>query len=168
MDEMMMISLGGRHVDATIEVHDLQFVVAPAIEETFPLLEEIWYGQVDRLHVDTYKKLRGADGYAIELKDTPQEREVDLYLANVGGYVPAFFGEVHQVGLFVVESEKAAKKRALTDLLDGADLKHVDNVYTVQDKLVTLDGSTKYIHLTPTGDPYDLKPDWNGFMRLRK
>ena len=63
MVKLFMVYLGGMSLGANIEIHDVQFVAAQTIEDTYPLLRKHWYGTPKGLHLDSYKDLMGTDGY---------------------------------------------------------------------------------------------------------
>lgn len=164
MEKLYIISVGGSKKVANIEIHDVMFVVAETFEETFEALKENWYGE--GLHVDSYLALKGADGYQITLKETPSESHLNLYFVFMGGYKDEVFGELHEIGLFVAETEEAAKAKAKEKLLEGAKQKHVDELRVVAGRMLVVGEKKWYIHLTQSQEQFDLKPDWNGYLKL--
>jgi len=143
--KLYMIGIGGGMPSASIEVHDLKFVASESLEDTFDLLRKQWFG--DSLHIDEYAIVEMVDGYLIELQEGPASDDQELYLINMGGSVKGHFGEVHEYGLMVGNSMAKLKHRAAGELLTEADDRHVDYIFKVQDKLVSADGKTRYIHL---------------------
>lgn len=164
MKKIFVIGIGGGNSKANIEVHDVQLVVAETIEETFATLKEAWYGE--KLHLDEYKALIGADGYEIQLKDQPSSSELSLFFVNMGGYLKETFGEQHAYGFYVAETEKEAKEKAKNEMLKHTNNSHVDGVFKVEDRIRFADGKSAYLHLTPDGKEYRLNPDWSGYKKL--
>jgi len=143
--KLYMIGIGGGMPSASIEVHDLKFVASESLEDTFNLLKDQWYGQT--LHIDEYAIIEMVDGYLVELQEAPASDDQELYLINMGGSVKGHFGEAHEYGLMVGNSLAKLKQRATVELLRDADDRHVDYIFKVQDKLVSADGKTRYLHL---------------------
>jgi hypothetical protein len=164
MKKIFMIGIGGSLSKVNIEIHDLQFVVAECIEDTYESLKKDWYGE--SLHLDEYKMLLGADGFSIELKDYPQEIEEKIFFVNMGGYQHDVFGELHESGLIVAKDEKEAKDKGHKVLLKQAESRHIDNIYELCDLLKYWDENPLYLHISYDGKAYDLKPDWNGYRKL--
>jgi hypothetical protein len=163
MQQLFMVYLGGSAPSANLELHDVQFVIAPRIEDTYQQLIGNWFGNKKGLHLDAYKAIVGADGYAISLHDTPPEQDLRLYFVNVGGYHKDNLAELHEFGLFVAPNPTAAKIKAKQSLLQNATKRHKDNLVDV-DNCIELSLLEKhYIHLTESTDAFDLTPDWFGY-----
>ena len=128
MEKLFMVYLGGSAPKANIELHDIQFAVAETIEDTFPQLKANWFGNAKGLHMDSYKEIKGADGYEISLQNHPQHKNRNLYFINLGGYQRDRLNELHEFNLYVAESAPEAKKRAMNCLMSEALNKH--KVYT--------------------------------------
>ncbi len=164
MKKLFVIGIGGSTSKANIEVHDVQLVIADSIENTYEILIEGWYGE--HLHLDEYKVLAGAQGYRIQIEDHPQNTELNLFFVNMGGYLKETFGEQHEYGFFVAETEKEAKEKAQKELLKNVTDTHVDGIFKVDSKLKFAEGKSAYIHLIRDGKTYSLNPDWCGYKRL--
>lgn len=117
MSQLFIIYLGGSAPKANIELHDIQFMVGNAIEDTYPQLRNNWFGTVKGLHLDSYKALKGADGYKISLENTPQDFNKKLFFVNLGGYDENKLNELHEFALFVASDKNEAKKKAIDSLL---------------------------------------------------
>lgn len=163
MSKLFMVCLGGSAPKANIELHDLQFVVADKIEETYEQLKRNWFGNINGLHLDSYKEIRGADGYRIMLQDKPQVSEKNLYFVNLGGYQKDTLYELHEFALFVAGSEAEAKNKAKASLLKNVFHQHKDNLKEVDDCLKIRSVYGKYIHLEKSEETFDLQPDWFGY-----
>ena len=163
MSQLFIVYLGGSAPKANIELHDIQFVIANTIEDTYEQLRQNWFGIVKGLHLDSYKTVKGADGYQISLQDKPQSFDKKLYFINFGGYDESKLNELHEFGLFVAKDKAEAKEKAKKSLLKNSLHQHKDNLMEVDDclELSSIDG--KYIHLTPNDEEYNLKPDWFGY-----
>lgn len=166
MKKLFMISLGGKAPGANIEVHDVQFVVGDSIDAVLPVLREHWYGLDFKLHMDSYMEIKGADGYAISLREEAGNGDARLFFAFLGGYKAVQTQEIHDVRLLVCESVREAKRLAIKS--DGFDTiqAHVDSVIDVEEKLLSDDGKTYYIELTQADGTYSLIPDWFGYRRI--
>lgn len=163
MSQLFIVYLGGSAPKANIELHDVQFVLGNTIEDTYEQLRQNWFGTVKGLHLDSYKAIKGADGYQISLQDKPQNFAKKLYFVNFGGYEESKLNELHEFALFVAADKAEAKEKAKKSLLKSSLHQHKDNLMEVDDclELSSIDG--KYIHLTPDNEKYDLKPDWFGY-----
>jgi len=65
---LFLVVLGGRAEKANVELHDVRWVVGSKIEDTFNDLRKNWFGSIDGLHIDSFKKIEYVDGYKINLK----------------------------------------------------------------------------------------------------
>ena len=66
---LFLVVLGGRAHKANVELHDVRWVVGPKIEDTFNVLRKNWFGSIDGLHIDSFKKIEHLDCYKINLKN---------------------------------------------------------------------------------------------------
>ena len=66
---LYLVVLGGSVNRANIELHDVRWVVGSKIEDTFDTLRREWFGLVEGLHIDSYKKIKYVDGFRIDLKN---------------------------------------------------------------------------------------------------
>lgn len=166
MKQLYMITLGGKLPKGHSEIHDVQFMIAEDVEETYEALKVNWKGLDLKLHLDSYKALEGADGYAINVVDEPVEGQDDLYFVFVGGYDPKVMLEIHDVGLFVCENANQAKVRAAKELLTGMVQVHADFVLKVTEAELLNQVKPGYLKLTKTDKTYDRQPDWHGYRRI--
>ncbi len=163
---LYMISLGGKVKGGNLEVHDVQFVAAEHIDETVDILKRGWYGMAEKLHMDSYKQIRGADGYSIRLTKEKPENGKQLYFVHLGGYRKESSQELHEVGLFAGESLQEVKSRAPEEVQAAEIENHVDHIINVETCLISTDGEKYYIELTETKEVFDHAPDWFGYRRL--
>lgn len=128
--KLFAVYLGGRADRCNIELHDVVFVVGSSIEETYPLLAKKWFGNQQQFHIDSYICLEHMDGYEIHL--TKDSSKVDsskkLYFINLGAYKPFEFTEYHQSAFYVSENAPEAIKRAKSELCQGLETIHKDDV----------------------------------------
>ena len=53
---LFLVVLGGRANKANVELHDVRWVIGSKIEDTFDVLRRDWFGTIEGLHIDSYKK----------------------------------------------------------------------------------------------------------------
>ena len=88
------------------------------------MLRRDWFGTIDGLHIDSYKKINYVDGYKVKLKkiennkfknsklfkeNIPQHK---LWFVNIGAYDPNSMQEKHEFGLVVASSSLDAKNKS--------------------------------------------------------
>jgi hypothetical protein len=161
-----MISLGGKAMGCNIEVHDIQFAVAGHIDETVELLKRRWYGLDEKLHMDSYKVIDGADGYSIRLTKERPAGNNKLYFVHFGGYKADFTQELHDIGFFVGENEKEIKERAQKEYQVADIENHVDSLILVESVILSPEGEKYYIELCASSERFNQVPDWFGYRRL--
>ncbi|UNM05700.1 MAG: DUF1543 domain-containing protein [Holosporaceae bacterium] len=149
--------IGGTHEKALIELHDMRFVVANQLEDTFEPLRQSWWGTPKSLHIDAWGILHSVDGYDVHIRNTPPPADhPKLYFVNLGGYTETEFTELHQNVFVVAESPVKARVKALKPIQHW-ESPHKDYEYEVEDIVcvdtATLKDSTQYAHLTPTSTP---------------
>jgi hypothetical protein len=158
--KLFAVYLGGRADRCNIELHDVVFAVGFSIEETYPLLAKKWFGNLNGFHIDSYLHLKQVDGYEIELVKTPSKAESShkLYFINLGAYKPHEFVEYHQSAFYVAESAPEAVRRAKSELCQGLETIHKDDVvildcvtqsYDVDDVLEISNVDEYFIELKP-------------------
>lgn len=128
--KLFAVYLGGRADRCNIELHDVVFVVGSNIEETYSLLAEKWFGNMNHFHIDSYFHLKNIDGYEIELSrnPSPPNSSKKLYFINLGAYKPHEFTEYHQSAFYVAEDAPEAVRRAKSELCQGLQTIHKDDV----------------------------------------
>jgi hypothetical protein len=163
-----MISLGGKVKGCNVEVHDVQFVVADHIDETVEILKNVWYGLDEKLHMDSYKVITGADGYSLRLTKEKPDSKKQLFFVHLGGYKKDSTQELHDIGLFIGETELEVKERALNEI-KAADIEnHVDSIIRVETFMRSTDGEIYFVELIECSEDFDRVPDWFGYRRLDK
>ena len=175
--KLFMLSLGGKILGANIEVHDVKFAVAEKIEDTYDLVRSNWYGIKEKLHMDAYTEIKGADGYRIRLtiekpvvSDSKESDSIEatekLYFIYMGGYSIGKTQEQHDVGLYVASSPNEAKAKASKDTRSFEKEGHIDSVVEVESCLLAANGDKYYIAFEKTDENFEIKPEWLGYKRL--
>lgn len=155
MPKLFAIYIGGSTEKSLIELHDVRFLVADKIEDTYAALKAGWWGTADSLHLDCWGELTSADGHNITLKDHPQDSADKLWFVNLGGYDPADFSELHKNVFVVAPTKSKAKARALQGILDWKG-RHEDYTYEIEqlsDIGAILGKNGPFIHLEKTDAP---------------
>jgi len=158
MMKLFAIYIGGEHPQANIEVHDMRFVVAPSITETYDALRRQWWGRPGSLHIDCWAEIAAADGHRLSLRPEPYAGPEALYYVNLGGYDRRQFTEQHRNVFVVADTLARAKARALQKAR-GWDAPHRDDLYEAEQAFALNAAALAqrlYIHLTPdpaAGDP---------------
>ena len=160
--KLFAVYLGGRAPRCNTELHDVVFVAGKAIGATYERLMDKWFGDPQRLHIDSWIELRCVDGYRISLKSRPAAADRKLYFINLGAYLPGQFTELHANAFVVAGNEAEVKRRAKADLLRGAQSVHTDDLYDIDDCLEIAEVDGQHVHLEPTSETAAFAPH-NGY-----
>lgn len=163
-----MITIGGKAPGASIEVHDVQFIIAEQIEETYKILKENWYGLDFKLHLDSYKVIEQIPGYKVDITETPvnEESEPSLFFINVGGYDDTMMHEIHSYRLLAASDINSAKTSGLELYGGNMSQPHIDNISSVSSFKLLNKLYKGYIKLTPCDGESNMNPDWYGYRRI--
>lgn len=148
---LFVIYIGGSHSKSLIELHDIRFVVADCIEDTYETLRKSWWGIPESLHLDAWGILNYADGYNIHVSEkTSTDVTNQLYFINLGGYDSQQFTELHKNVFLVASDEQQAKQKAVQKISDWESphrdyLHQVDNVINLNTLLVN--NHATHLHL---------------------
>ena len=172
--QLFLVVLGGRVEGCNVELHDVRFVAGVTIDETLPQLRRQWFGTRKGLHIDSYAVVRQVDGHRVELKPECWHGSKQLYFVNLGGYDPGQFAELHQFGLVVADSSKAAVAQAKRQWFGAVKQKHKDDLVNVDDCLVVsqlnlIDSTRLHVHLIDDQGLFPevpLVPDWYGYRLI--
>ena len=149
--KLFAIYVGGEVEGGNIEVHDMRFVAASSLKETYAELVEQWWGKPKSLHIDCWAEITHADGYDVTLCTDPFAGPLRLYYVNMGGYDKTQFTELHRNLFVVAENVSEAKRRAKAAII-GWDQPHRDDMYAA-DQIFCLNNAPRakrlHIHLTP-------------------
>jgi hypothetical protein len=152
--KLFAIYIGGEFKNANIELHDMRFILAKSIEETYSELRRQWWGIPHTLHLDCWSELSQADGYKITLERTPSNETNKLFYVNLGGYNPNHFTEMHKNMFVVAETESKAKVRALKTVRHW-NIFHKDDVFEAEQSFCINNCGQEqgwYIHLEKIED----------------
>jgi hypothetical protein len=153
--KLFAIYVGGEAQGANIEVHDMRFVAAPGLRDTYAELRKQWWGTPASLHIDCWAELSHVDGYDVTLSSDPFTESLQLYYINMGGYDPAEFSERHMNVFVVARSVSEAKRRAKL-ATEGWNQPHRDDMYEAEQAFCLNEvatGERLHIHLTPSATP---------------
>lgn len=156
--KLFAIYIGGELEGANIELHDMRFVVAPAITDTYDELRRQWWGIPKSLHIDCWAEIDQVDGYDVHLLPEPFSGPERLYYVNLGGYAEGEFLEKHKNVFVVADSLPKAKARALKSELNWREL-HRDEIYEAEQAIALSEtGAQKqlHVHLIPTSSRREL------------
>ena len=183
-----LVVIGGRSPKANIELHDVRWVIGSTIEDTFDQLRNGWFGSMNGLHIDSYKKIDSIDGFKINLRNkenrysknkTMKKEKIHkkkLWFVNIGGYDPSSMQEKHEFGFIVASNASEAKNQAKSKWLIDCKHKHNDDIsvvksFTVVDDCEVIKNIKKWeVELIPD-DTYISGgniPDWFGYLRIDK
>lgn len=145
---LFVVMLGGKHPKAKIEVHDVAFVIADSLEAAYPQLRQSWFGTAAGLHIDSWMRVDGVDGWKVELSAlAPRPGSPRLYFINLGGYESKVFGEAHHYVLVVAQNKTEAKSKGKQHMLNHWAQSHTDALMDVDDCLPIDVVGGRYIHL---------------------
>ena len=170
MKSLFVMYIGGKHENAMIEVHDMRFIVAKTLEDTYHELRKNWWGKPKNLHLDAWGVLRWVDGYEVLIKDVcPANQENRLFFVNLGGYDKKQFTELHKNIFVVAKNESKAKIKALKQILSWESY-HKDCQFEI-DQLLSLneiaENQNHFIHLEP--NPKEISFDFTvGYVSIGK
>ena len=146
---LYMVLLGGNHPMAKIEVHDVVFINCDDIHRSHDKLRELWFGDKNRVHIDSWMAVYGVDGYRVDLSSDPIRSDGQrLFFVNLGGYITEQLGEEHRYLLIVAENEEHAKQRAKQTVSDIWNKPHKDNLFEIDDCLTIDKVDGLYVNLT--------------------
>ena len=185
---LFLVFLGVRAKKANVELHDVRWVVGSRIEDTFDVLRNDWFGNLEGLHIDSYKKIKYVDRYKINLKNIEDKKlknkkfyygnasKINLWFVNIWGYDPNSMQEKHEFGLVVASSKLEAKNIAKSKWLLGCKKKHKDDISSLK-KLIGCDNCKLIKNIGNWEIELALgnsliketnNPDWYGYKRIDK
>jgi hypothetical protein len=132
--KLFMFYIGGSYRNSNVELHDVRFCVGETAEACHDDLRRQWWGDPDSLHLDCWGPVEQADGFDIAIAAGAEPSDERLFFANMGGYDPREFSELHRNVLLVARDAKTAKQRALSQVA-GWSLPHKDNLFEVENLL---------------------------------
>ena len=150
-NNLYVIYIGGRHQKSLIEIHDIRFVVANNLKDTYQSLKNTWWGTPSSLHIDAWGILNHVDGYDVVINNNkPNISNKKLYFIYLGGYDKNEFAESHKTVFIVADDDHKAKIAALKQIRDWK-TPHRDNQYEI-DQLINISdivhNNQLYLHLS--------------------
>ena len=154
MPSLFIVMLGGRHIRANTEVHDVVLAVGETLEETYAQLRAAWFGEQKGLHIDAWAKINGVQfagkRYQIHFSNAaPGLNDDKLYLLNLGGYLAHEFGELHRYKLVVAQNAMRARQSAQDGFIQHWQKQHIDAVLEVDDCIAIDQIYGRYVQLIP-------------------
>jgi hypothetical protein len=149
--------VGGETETSNTELHDMRFAVGERMEDCYESLRNQWWGTPTSLHIDCWAELTHSDGYSFSLKKEPFIGPDKLFFANLGGYDPTQFTELHSNVFVVASDKKAAIKRALASVSHWIK-PHRDSLFEVEHiiglaEVTEPQGLHIHISLSPSSPP---------------
>ena len=186
--KLFLICLGGSRINCHTEMHDIRWVAANNIEETFPSLRKEWQGRLKGLHIDSYMEIKYIDGYKVSIEKDLSSNKIhqqkgskfkinkrkQLWFIELGGYSPNEFKEAHRYHLSVACSAKEAKEKAIISWDKNYLSIHKDNSICISNSLISdncheIRNIGKW-HVLLTEDKLKrsqkIQPDWYGYKRI--
>ncbi len=157
--KLFVIYVGGATKTSLIELHDMRFVIAQTIEETYDFLRNTWWGTPESLHLDAWGELSYVEGYDISIKEYSEQAPEKLFFLNLGGYDSKKFTELHH-NLFIVAKDKQAAKIKAKKQIQNWEVPHIDNNFEVENIISVSEhlNKSKYnLVLTKTGNSQEFK-----------
>jgi len=144
---LFAVYVGGTVAGANVELHDMRFVVAGAIEDAYDDLRAQWWGAPRSLHLDAWGAILHADGHDVAVVDAPPAgQEMRLFHVNLGGYDAGLFTELHENLLIVAPDARAAKARAMAKVQHWLS-PHKDHVAEIRETIDVAEAAGGGVHL---------------------
>lgn len=151
MLKLFSVYLGGRAEGCNIELHDVVFLAAESIQQSYAAIANKWFGIKKLLHIDAYIELTHADGHEISVSNEKPKNIKKLFYVNFGAYKEDFFGEIHESKFYVDTNKTDVLKRAKNELcLNGVE-SHCDDNLLVDDIMEINKIDQYYLHFVQTG-----------------
>lgn len=131
VQKLFMVLLGctppGRHT----EQHDIFFGIGTTLRDLIPAIKASWPEAKDKIHVDAWREVTNANGYAITVQEANApglSKSAQLFFINLGGYRENEFDEFHYrtvVAAANLDMAKATAKK--TAFFKHHNLRHAPN-----------------------------------------
>jgi len=166
MKKLFMIKVGGKAGLSNIEVHDIQFILAENIEETYEELKARWYGKSKSFHIDGYKVISNIDNYNIIISKKKSTKTKKLFFIDFGGYSDKIFGEIHKNLFILAEDSDDAKSKAANKMKEYLNINHIDSVCDVEENININREEDLYLNFEDANVEYNDLADWQGYIKL--
>ena len=167
MKKLFLIKIGGSVGLSNIEVHDIQFILADNIEETFDELKVRWYGEIRSLHIDGYKIISNIDDYNIIISGQKPSQTKRLFFIDLGGYSDKIFGEIHKNVFLLAENIDEARSEASKIIKDYPNIDHIDSICDVEENINVTSKENIYLSFENADLKYNDLADWQGYLKLK-
>ncbi|QXI26996.1 DUF1543 domain-containing protein [Pseudomonas vanderleydeniana] len=145
---LWVVMLGGKHPRAKIEVHDVAFVQADSLADSYRQLRQDWFGSPAGLHIDAWMQVDGVERWKVGFSDlAPAPDSPRLFFINLGGYEAGVYGEAHRYLLVVAQDREQAKAKGKRQMLREWDKHHTDALLDVDDCLPIDQVGGRYVEL---------------------
>ena len=78
--KLFAVYLGGRADGCNTELHDVVFTCGQKIQDTYIDLLDKWFGNADRLHIDSWVEINYVDGYTVSLLSKKTSQKINYFL----------------------------------------------------------------------------------------
>ncbi|MBC7425007.1 MAG: DUF1543 domain-containing protein [Bacteroidia bacterium] len=139
--KLYMLLLGCRPEGRHTEQHDIFFGIGYSLKDLIPHIKACWPEAKGNIHIDAWREVTSVDGYSIKVfkeKPSAEEKELNLYFINLGGYKEGEFEEPHYKVLAVSENINGAMRKSKQTIFfktasitgkEGAS--HIDDKYGI-------------------------------------
>jgi hypothetical protein len=102
---LFMYYVAGKYRNSNIELRDIRFSVGEKAEDCYEDLRRQWWGDPGSLHLDCWGQVNQADGFDVTVTADAVDTGERLFFANMGGYNPLEFAELHRNILLVAPND---------------------------------------------------------------
>lgn len=164
-NRLLAVFLGGVAPKGNTELHDLVFIAAPSLVQSYDALLSAWCGAPHGLHIDSWIALDVVGGHRVSLvpvgSSSSQTGGV-LFFVNLGRYQAGIFGELHHNVFLVAASASEAKARAKAQVASQTGVAvaelHTDSLFEIGPRICDGNGAGGWqICLTPTDEAETLQ-----------
>jgi len=115
---LYMVIVGCTPPGRFTEQHDVFFGIGTSMKHLIPDMKAFWPEAKGKIHVDAWREVTNVNGHAISviplngITEANDNKALDLFFLNLGGYKPGEFEEYHYKMLSVAADTAAAIKEA--------------------------------------------------------
>ena len=147
--KLVALYLGGRAEKATIEVHDVVFIITENWRNDKEKIRQLWFGRPDKVHIDAVAEIEKIDGYKIDLRNESNCSQNQLWFVNFGAAIPGAFSEYHENGFVVASSKREAIEKAKKKFCLNLSGRHCDTMLELEECISVSEVMQGVINLTP-------------------
>ncbi len=164
--KLFMVLLGSKPKGRNTEQHDVFFGIAYSLNELYADFTSFW-PDGKGLHIDAWREVNVVEGYSVTVESRESATgnvlspQYSLFFINLGGYQQFKFEEQHYIVLSIQPDKASAIKKAKENLFfqnkvsPHVDDKYgidVDDIYQIEDILISSHKAKYKIVLTPSGE----------------